>query len=625
MPDDESRIEPELTDSTRNGPAAVRDQGLHAFASAELTPDEVMAADSVEFIVRLVIGVGYTDGPSRIVFDFTSTLGTSCPTRAVNEASGYVEAYVSNPFVTYSVRCWDVDHQDFARRDRPPSREAQRMVVLDLAGGLRDQDVVELHWGETSGGFGPGTKVTSVVPRSGYRAGIEVRYFRTQAEGLPDRGFSSEGQPRPTPAAAVELTYRVLPRPPHHLRLIRKLDRALLLAHDRFWNVADVRRADELVDAGEEPRRNPAGVFEFEAPDVHVTPRSLPLHQTPLMHNVFDGMDLYWGDLHTHSAYSIDCAQRARMDMTPADLMDFARFRAGLDFFAVTDHHEPSHGPHAHIGAEKWGRTIDDIASRHEPGRFVVFPGIEFRCRRGDTTVIFNRHPDYADIDRPEWTDIRELWRGLAGTDYLSIPHFHNPGSLPEEEWWQPEAEAHEPVLEIFSDHGSYECEDPPENGRALCKAFRSDRCGVHFLKKGYRYGFVANSDDHKGHAGVNGLTAVFSRELTREAILEAYRARRVYATTNARIRLLFTGNGQLMGSVLPNTEPKELAIDVTGENRLKRVDLFRNGDIFRRFAPQAVSFQTCVTVPDPSPASWYVRVTQIDNHIAFSSPVWFV
>ena len=602
----------------------MRDQELRAFSSAELTPNEVVAADSVEFVVRLAIGPDYTDGPSRIVFDFTSTLGTSCPTRSVNEASGYVEAYVSNPLVTYSVRCWDVDRQDFARRDRTPSREAQRMVVLDLAADLGEGDVVELHWGETSGGFGPGAKVTSVVPRTDYRGGIEVRYFPSRDEGLPDRGFASEGQPRPIPAAAVELTYRVLPRPAHRLRLLRKLDRALLVPHDVFWNVADVPQARVLVAADEEPRRNPAGVFEFSAPDVHVRSRSLPLRETPLMHNVFGGMNLYWGDLHVHSAYSIDCIQRARMDMTPADLMDSARYRAGLDFFAVTDHHEPSRGTHRHIGPEKWGRTIRDVASRHEPGQFVVFPGIEFRCRRGDTAVVFSRSPDYADIARPEWADIRALWHGLAGTDYLSIPHFHNPGSLPEGEWWRHETPAHEPVLEIFSDHGSYEREDPPENGRALCKAFRTDRCGVHFLKAGYRYGFVANSDDHKGHAGVNGLTAVFSRELTREAILEAYRARRVYGTTNARIRLLLTGNGQLMGSILPNAEYKELAIDVTGENRLKRVDLFRNGDIFRRFVPRSHSFRTCVIVRDAAPASWYVRVTQVDNHIAYSSPIWF-
>ena len=179
-------------------------------------------------------------------------------------------------------------------------------------------------------------------------------------------------------------------------------------------------------------------------------------------------------------------------------------------------------------------------------------------------------------------------------------------------------------MLEIFSDHGSYEREDTRENGRALCKSFRPDRCGVHFLKRGYRYGFVANSDDHKGHVGVNGLTAVYAPSLDREALLAAYRERRVYATTNARIRLLFTANGALMGSALPETADKEFRIEAVGEAPLKRIDLFRNGDLHRTLVPDGVSFARTLRVASEGPDNWYVRVTQADNHIAWSSAVWF-
>ena len=143
-------------------------------------------------------------------------------------------------------------------------------------------------------------------------------------------------------------------------------------------------------------------------------------------------------------------------------------------------------------------------------------------------------------------------------------------------------------------------------------------------LRQGYRYGVVCNSDGHKGHVGTNGVTAVFAKELTREAIFDAYRARRVYGTTNARLRLLFTANGELMGSVLPNVAKKEFHIDVVGESALKRVELFGPDGVVACFAPTGRTFTADPVVDRDEPGWYYVRATQHDNHIAWSSPVWW-
>lgn len=595
-----------------------------AVLSAEITPTDVVAGESTEFIIRVTVQDGYTEGPSRLIYDFSAMLGTSCPTLWVNEAGGYVELYVSNPRVDYRKRCWDLDYRYFTDREHPPSREAQRMVVVDLSAGLLPGDTIELHWGETYGGFGPGAKVTTVVPRPLHYGYIDVRYFEGHDEGLPDEAFSYEGYERPVPVCQRRVAYRVRPRDVHHLRCIRKLDRAILVPLDLFWNVAEVPELADVVEAEGEVQRNSAGAFVYADKHVHVRSKGLPLRDTPDMSGVFGDMNLYWGDIHTHSTYSIDCICRSRMDMTPAELMAFARDRAGLDFLAVTDHHQPWGKPRYHLGRAKWENTMADVHACHVPGEFVAIPGIEYRAKRGDTAIVFNWVPSYGDIDCPEWTDIRQVWDGLRGRDYMSIPHFHAPGALAEGEWWENPDFASEPVLEIFSDHGSYEREDAVENGRADCKAFRRDRCGVYFLKQGYRYGFVANSDDHKGHVGVNGVTAVFADSLDRDALFDAYRKRHVYGTTNARIRLLFTGNGELMGAELPNPDEIELEIDVVGENVLKKVDLFRNGDLFKRFVPDGIRFHTSVRAREEESTNWYVRVTQVDNHIAYSSPIWF-
>jgi hypothetical protein len=52
-------------------------------------------------------------------------------------------------------------------------------------------------------------------------------------------------------------------------------------------------------------------------------------------------------------------------------------------------------------------------------------------------------------------------------------------------------------------------------------------------------------------------------------------------------------------------------------------VDLLKDGKLHRRFRPGNLAFQTALDAECPDPSNWYVRVTQIDNHVAWSSPIW--
>ena len=56
----------------------------------------------------------------------------------------------------------------------------------------------------------------------------------------------------------------------------------------------------------------------------------------------------------------------------------------------------------------------------------------------------------------------------------------------------------------------------------------------------------------------------------------------------------------------------------------LKKVEIFRNAKFYKRLIPDGKTFKTELTVREDEPSSWYVRVTQVDNQIAWSSPVWF-
>jgi hypothetical protein len=415
------------------------------------------------------------------------------------------------------------------------------------------------------------------------------------------------------------------------LRLIRGLRNSRLVPYDRFYNVAQVDDVRELVEIPDDVRvsRNGYGVFEMDDAAVEVRSSGLPLECTPTRTEVASGDDtqynIYFGDLHTHSRFSIDCIQREKSLRTPGDLYDYARQVAGVDFLCVTDHHQPWDVQRRRIGAGPWEHTLRDAARHNVPGEFAAFVGIEFRGPRGDTAVVFGDEPAYEEIDNPEMDRVDRFWEAMRERDFVTIPHFHNGGRLEEGEWIDAEDPAVEPVLEIYSCHGSYEAAPGELNERntPLIKHRRPDRNGRYFLRRGYRYGFVCNSDGHKGVVANNGLTAVLTDRLDRASVLEALRARRCYGTTNARIRLLFSINGRPMGSELAETGDANISIRTAGEAPLKAVDLFRNGLLHKRWKPGTTEFSAELAEQSEEPENWYVRVIQTDNHMAYSSPIW--
>lgn len=179
---------------------------------------------------------------------------------------------------------------------------------------------------------------------------------------------------------------------------------------------------------------------------------------------------------------------------------------------------------------------------------------------------------------------VTELFRQFDGRDdVLLIPHiggryadivgFHDPRL--------------ERVVEIYSDWGRFEW--------LLQDALRS----------GYRVGFVANSDGHKGRPGAShpgastfgaygGLTCVLAESLTREAVFEAIRQRRCYGVTAAqRIHVELAVNGLPMGAEGRAKGAVTVRGRVVGTGALERVDVFRGLEIVRTVSPyRAADFE---------------------------------
>jgi hypothetical protein len=99
--------------------------------------------------------------------------------------------------------------------------------------------------------------------------------------------------------------------------------------------------------------------------------------------------------------------------------------------------------------------------------------------------------------------------------------------------------------------------------------------------------------------------------------------ARRTFALTGARIVLNFTVNEAPMGSEQPLSETREGLIEAWAPEKIMRVDLLKNGNIFKVWKPRRADCRIVFTDREAAPAFYHCRVTQADGHLAVCSPVW--
>ncbi|MCA9113956.1 MAG: DUF3604 domain-containing protein [Planctomycetaceae bacterium] len=278
----------------------------------------------------------------------------------------------------------------------------------------------------------------------------------------------------------------------------------------------------------------------------------------------------YWADLHGQSEETIGTN-------TVEQYFQFARDRAFLD---IASHQ----GNDFQITDAFWQHLQQVTRAMNRSGKFVAFPGWEWSGNTGlggDRNVFFREeggpiHRSSRALVRTEdSTDecagtVEELFDRMetCGQDVMLAAHVG--GRYAD---IARHREGLESAVEVHSAWGTFEW--------MLEDAF----------SRGYRVAVVANSDGHKGRPGASwpgastfgsygGLTCVLATQLDREAVWEAYRQRRVYATTGARIQLdVATTSGDQMGSLIHCRagEPPELAIRVCGTAPLERVEI-RNG-----------------------------------------------
>lgn len=334
---------------------------------------------------------------------------------------------------------------------------------------------------------------------------------------------------------------------------------------------------------------------------------------------------LFYGDFHEHSDVSV-CNRCG--DQSVDESYQHMRDLAVHDFACTTDHCY-------NFNPYLWGYTAKLARVNDDPQRFLTFLAEEWTSsfEEYDTKHPYgfygHRNLILADTYFPRWWNSRnrqtpaQVWEelGKMGANFIHIPHqLADTGNVPTD--WDFANEKAQPVAEIFQTRGSYECEGAPRQAKNA-----TPKPG-YFLQDAWARGIVIGVIASPDHGGGYGKACVFAPELTREAILDAVRARHCYGTTAAKIFLDVRVEGRLMGEKVREPAGKSVTVEVRTRCpvEIDRVEVCRNNRFIYCRNPSGTQceFQFVDREPLPDRSYYYVRVIQKDEEIAWSSPVWF-
>lgn len=357
---------------------------------------------------------------------------------------------------------------------------------------------------------------------------------------------------------------------------------------------------------------------------------------------------LFWGLFHGESE---------RIDSTENIESCLRHFRdeKALNFFGVSPFENQEE-----TSNEIWKLITQNVAEFDEADRFTAFLGMQWvgvNKEEGIRQFIFTKENKQPLRKKdPKYSSLKKIYKSFSPKELISIPSFTmGKGFEYDFKDFNPDFER---VVEIYNAWGSSECLKKEGNERYIHASGKSgvQECAEGSIQKALqsncRFGFVAGGLDDRGiyadffegdqvqHSP--GLTAIIATEHTKSALTDALYNRSCYATTGERMILGLYLAGLPMGSETSTAVKHGLKINrhlsgyVAGTANIKTVEIIRNGKVIKTFEAEGYTMdfvyddmtpieKIVIDAKDKKPpfVYYYIRFTQEDGHIAWSSPIW--
>lgn len=302
----------------------------------------------------------------------------------------------------------------------------------------------------------------------------------------------------------------------------------------------------------------------------------------------------YVGNLHSHTSYSDGVG-------TPAQAYAHARDSAGIDFLAVTDHHNM-------LTELEYADVLFQADEYCEDGVFVAIAGQEWSgCDTvpGPPDHVVVLGADYV-FTTPEY-DLAGFYDELFESGAIGILAHPGPGSF---------------------DRLAYSAVG---DSRIHAVEVRHDVYQPQFitlLDNGWRLGADGSQDNHEATWGDGPRwTVALACSLTREGILDAVTSHRTYSTLDRNLELTFRAHGCWMGEDIEHEDNILLSVDVidpdAGDN-IDLIELYQNGLVVNWVTPNS---NQCSWRPEITPPAgdnyYFVKVHEGNDEKAWSAPIW--
>lgn len=330
------------------------------------------------------------------------------------------------------------------------------------------------------------------------------------------------------------------------------------------------------------------------------------------------GPGLFFGQLHSHTADSDGYG-------TPAEAYTYAATVAGLDFLAVTDHSNSFDGAKegvlsqdASSVSEKW-RLGREAALAATTGNFLALYGFEMTWHNGLGHISTFFTPGFQSSKQSDFTNyataLERYYQTLA-TVPGSVSQFNHYSTFYGE-------------FENFAHH-SVEADAAMALLEVVSEGAKSYDAYTMALDAGWHVAPTNNQNNHNGAWGTadSGRTVVYAEALTEEAFAAALRARRVYATEDTDLEILYKLDGYLFGSMLTNRRVGE-TVNLTAslsdfsDGTVGTVEVIVDGGKVAASKDVSAAFGDISFTLPSTYRYYYLRITQPDGDIAVTAPVW--
>lgn len=340
-----------------------------------------------------------------------------------------------------------------------------------------------------------------------------------------------------------------------------------------------------------------------------------------------DKYNIYFGQIHAHTNIS-DGAGSLEDALKHATNVD------NLDYIIITDHSNSIDNEKESKITENVDKSAEDewtyahnLVKQYSTDKFTCAYGYEMTWSNGLGHINTYNTPGFQSRTQTEYstysTALQNYYAALR-TVPDSISQFNHPGTtfgdFQDFSYYSEENDALITMIEVGNGEGTI----------GSSGYFPSYEYYTRALDKGWHVAPTNNQDNHKGKWGdANTARTVMLADTNDEnAIYDAMRNYRIYATEDNDLSIYYTLDGNIMGTILEKDavgDTVELKADIEDptDSAIGKVEFIVNGGQSIAVSNVETNKET-VTFNVPADYSYYyLKITEADGDIAVTAPVW--